>query len=111
MKTFFREYSLITAIILLAMIGYVQRGQHEKEWLAYASDLVRHRVVAVGGNEAAEETPAPDRFGRVGPPRRRFSFRLNRPPSRMREWNNPMVRLCYGRQERRTLPCLRPSHP
>ena len=41
MKTFFREYSLITAFILVAMIGYLHLGEHQRE-LGIALELAKY---------------------------------------------------------------------
>ncbi len=49
MKTFFREYSLITAFILVAMIGYLQLGEHQRERLAY---VMVQRPFAAQSDEA-----------------------------------------------------------
>ncbi len=56
MRTFFREYSLITAFILVAMIGYRQLGEHQRELLAYVQDM---RPFAA---QSDDEPLAPDPF-------------------------------------------------
>ncbi len=58
MRTFFREYSLITAFILVAMIGYLQLGEHQRELLAYVQDMAQ-RPFAAQSNDAPL---APDQF-------------------------------------------------
>ncbi len=58
MRTFFREYSLITAFILVAMIGYLQLGEHQRELLAYVQDMAQ-RPFAAQSNDAPL---APDPF-------------------------------------------------
>ncbi len=58
MKTFFREYSLITAFILVAMIGYLQLGEHQRALLAYVRDMVQRPFAAQNNDEPL----APDPF-------------------------------------------------
>ena len=58
MRTFFREYSLITAFILIAMIGYMQLREHKRELLAYIQDTVQRPFAA----QSDDEPLAPDQF-------------------------------------------------